>query len=328
MSRLKSNKMPHGKAILNPNWPDAKWDLGGLFVHDDNIINIIDVIQKKYDCILPIKSVFGCYSVVWSGGRSTYGKPPYDHSGWTPEVVFKKYNRKGIDVTYTFSNTLLKEEHLSDPSSNYLLDQLGKQEYEGNAVTIACDILSDYIREKYPNLKQKASIVKITKEMPKRRTFEYYDNLFEKYDLVYLHPDDNLNFSLLKKIVASGKAGKYILLINEPCAINCSIRDSHYDEYSRAVIDGWHGMFNFNEVDDIHSPSHPNSICERWTKSEMRTCALSKGELKEVYDLGFRNFKLQGRDYLWVAVLKILADWMVEQDDMAAQLFSGEGINY
>ena len=318
---MKTNYLPYGKDILNPEWPEATWDVGTLFVHDDNIINFYDTIKKRFGFALSIKSVFGCYNVMWSGGRSSFGVAPTVHTGgWTPEVIIKEYNKRGINVTYTFSNPLLKEKHLTDPSSNYLLDLLAKQKYEGNAVTITCDVLSDYIRKKYPNLKQKASIVKSTMEMPRRRTFEYYDNLFEKYDLIYLHPDDNFNLKLLKKIAASGKVGSYTLLINENCARNCTIRNSHYEEQSKPVIDGWHGMFSFTDVDQIHSPEHPNSICERHTKPEMKSCTLSHPEFKEIYDLGFRRFKLQGRDSPWTNMLFDLAFWSVEQDAMAYKI--------
>ena len=318
----KSNKVPHGKDILNPDWPEAKWDLGVLFVHDNNVFNILDEVKRKYDCILPIKSVFGCYNVMWSGGRTACNAYSWDYTGWTPETLIKAYNKRGIGVTYTFSNSLLTKKHLSDPSSNYLLDLLAKQKYDGNAVAIVSDVLSDYIRKKYPDLKQKASIVKLTIEKPKKRTFEYYDSLFEKYEEVYLHPDDNLNIKLLEKIAKSGKVDKYTLLINERCTINCSIRKEHYDETSRAVIDGWHGMFNFSNIDHIHNPSHPKSICERFSRKELRSCTLSKSELKNIYDLGFRNFKLQGRDTVWSAMQYNFSTWVFEQDCIAEREFT------
>jgi len=321
MSRLKENKVPTGQNILNPNWPDATWDIGVLFVHDDHIISLLEEAREYYQCILPIKSVFGCFNVQWSGGRTSCISPAQNPSGWTPENLIKDYNDREIGCTFTFSNILLKEEHLDDPSSNYLLDLLGRQEYEGNAVAVACDVLSDYIREKYPDLKQKASIVKITTEMPQRRTFEYYESLFEKYDMVYLHPDDNLNLRLLEKISQSGKIDRYELLINERCTFNCSIRDSHYDEISRVVIDDWHGMFNYTNVDTIHSPSHPNSICERNSRPEIRSCTLSKAEFKEIYDMGFRNFKLQGRDTDWQGMLYNFSIWILEPDFIAERFF-------
>ena len=318
----RSNIIPYGKDILNPKWPDATWDVGVLFVHDHIMFEWLETVQQKFNCEVPIKSVFGCYSVMWSGGRNCSSAYSWDYSGWTPEVFIKEYNNRGINVTYTFSNTLLKEEHLTDPSSNYLLDLLGKQEYDGNAVTISCDVLSDYIREKYPNLKQKASIVKVTTERPIKRTFEYYNSLFEKYDLVYIHPDDNLDLKLLEKIAQSGKQDKYTLLINEPCTRNCSIRNSHYDEISRAVIDGWHGQFNFTNVQQFHSPHHPNSICEKIHRPEIRLCILSEDEFKNVYDLGFRTFKLQGRDVPWNTMLHNFSVWMFEQDSISEKIFA------
>jgi len=321
MINANPNKVPHGKDILHPEWPDAEWDIGSLFVHDLGIFNFLDEIQNEYDCTIPIKSVFGCYGVMWSGGRGDVCNVPIaHHTGWTPRTLFADYNRRDIGVTLTFSNTLLEEKHLSDPSSNYLLDMLGEQEYDNNYVTVTSDMLSDYIRKKYPNLKQKASIVKSTMEMPKKRTFEYYDSLFERYDKIYLHPDDNLNLNLLKEISDSGKAHRYTSLINELCVRNCSIRDNHYDEISRAVIDGWHGMFNYTNVEPLHSPANPNGLCERFSKPDLRLCTLSKSEFKEIYDLGFRTFKLQGRDGPWGFMFQDFCNWMVEPNIIAFNL--------
>ncbi len=124
---INPNKIPHGKDILPPEWSDAEWDVGSLFVHDMNTFNFLDQIKLLFDCTIPIKSVFGCYGVMWSGGRSPEGacfSPSVASNGWTPRVLFEDYNRRDIGVTLTFSNTLLEEKHLSDPSSNYLLDML------------------------------------------------------------------------------------------------------------------------------------------------------------------------------------------------------------
>jgi len=322
LDKLKANKVPHGKEILNPDWPNTIWDIGVLFKHDIEVFDLLKRFQEIYDCNFPIKSVFGGYSVMWSGGRGFHNVHPTHHyGGWTPEMLIKEYNYNGIGCTFTFSNPLLKEKHLSDPSSNYLLDILAKQGYNNNAVAITCDILSDYIRDKYPTLKQKASVVKLTTEMPKKRTFEYYEGLLEKYDMIYLHPDDNLNLGLLKKISESGNIDKYEPLINERCTINCNIRKDHYAETSSAVIDGWHGMFNFTDVDFIHNPKHPRSICPRITIPELRSCTLSKSEFKRIYDMGFRNFKLQGRDADWKAMLYNFSNWILEPDFIAERFF-------
>ena len=322
--KIKANRIPHGKDILNKDTPEAVFDVGALFIHDQHIFKIMDTFKKKHDCQLPIKSVFGCYGVRWTGGRTTMTQlaQTWAHNGWTPENIIWEYNRRGVGCTFTFSNHLLKEEHLDDPSSNYLLDLLGRQIYKDNAVTVASDMLSDYIRKKYPNLKQKASIVKHTTEMPKRRTFEYYDSLFDKYDLIYLHPDDNLNLNLLKKIADSGKVDKYINLINERCTWNCQIRNTHYDEIAQAQLDGWHGMFNFSNVDLVHHPDHPKTVCPRVLKPELRNTVLSRGEFKRVYNYGFRNFKLQGRDTPVAALMYNFSTYMLEQDFIAERLFA------
>jgi len=322
--KLKSNRLPTGKGVLNKDTPDAVFDVGSLFIHDKQLFNFLDAFEKLHDYILPIKSVFGCYGVKWMGGRNTNYQQmvPWNHQGWTPEVLIQEYNQRGIGCTYTFSNTLLTEKDLDDPSSNYLLDILASQNYSGNAVAVTQDCLSDYIRKRYPDLKQKVSVCKSTKDMPHKRTFEYYESLCDKFELVYLHPDDNLNLKLLKEISDSGKAEKYIPLINERCTWNCQIRNNHYDETSKAQIEGWHGMFNFSNVDFIHTPSHPKTICPRILMPHLRTCVLSRSEFKRVYDFGFRRFKFQGRDSPWASMLYNFSTYMLEQDYIAEKTFT------
>ncbi len=89
-----SNKLPHGKSILHPDWPDAIWDLGGLFIHDSKIFELLDDVEDEFGCRLPLTSVFGCYSVMWSGGRGieVCDAPKAHHQGWTPRNLFQDYN--------------------------------------------------------------------------------------------------------------------------------------------------------------------------------------------------------------------------------------------
>ena len=43
-------------------------------------------------------------------------------------------------------------------------------------------------------------------------------------------------------------------------------------------------------------------------------------EFKEIYDLGFRTFKLQGRDYSWKYLLYNFSIWIVEPETMAERI--------
>ena len=61
----------------------------------------------------------------------------------------------GISARLTFSNSLLTEGHLSDKKCNDLCRLFDAGSKIRNGVIIYSDLLLDYIKEKYPNLKSK-----------------------------------------------------------------------------------------------------------------------------------------------------------------------------
>ena len=63
------DNLPRGKDIVNPNCPDATWDISGLFTFDNNIMYIIKMGRILSDYDLPIESVHGCYPLMWNNGR-------------------------------------------------------------------------------------------------------------------------------------------------------------------------------------------------------------------------------------------------------------------
>jgi len=328
-----TEKIPHGKEILNPLIPDATWDVSGLFTFDDQFTEILNAGRDLHDCEIPIRSIHGCFPVMWNGGRVVDVNTPVlgDKNTSGPELVLKHWSECPVPVGcfYTFSNHLLKEEHLDDPSSNWLLDILVKyNQQKVNGVIIATDILSDYIRKKYPELKQKASIVKSSVERPKvfGRDFKYYDELTKRFDIIMLHPDDGHDKELLKQIADSGKQDSYEIILNENCPIGCNVRKPCYATTARDGIEGWHGMFHFFSPQQEYGASatgqdlrcgrnnytHPDPKL-RTTK---RSCNLTQDELAEVYNMGFRHFKLQGRDRSWNAMYNDFVRYALDPDHL------------
>ena len=140
--------------ILNPRVPDADWDLSGLFTFDHEFSDIIRLGKTFYDCDIPIKSIHGCYPVMWNAGRIVDVKAEFwgDFKTSGPEQVIEFWDNcwTPIGCYLTFSNHLLKKGHLEDPSSNFLLDILTKHNRRNvNGVIVSSDILSEYIRKKY-----------------------------------------------------------------------------------------------------------------------------------------------------------------------------------
>ena len=85
---------------------------------------------------------------IWGGGRTSFG----DHDPLEALSLMEKY---GISARLTFSNSLLTKKHLSDKKCNDLCRLFDAGSKIRNGVIIYSDLLLDYIKEKYPNLKSK-----------------------------------------------------------------------------------------------------------------------------------------------------------------------------
>ena len=333
MSEVK--KLPNLKEVLNKNCPDADWTIPTLFNHEQALIGLVSEIRRSYGIRLPISSVYGCYPVMWTGGKSNLRQ--YTTIGNTRdsfEMNFDLYRMNHIDVDILFNNPLIEIEHLKDESCNYLLEVLTGQDNPNNGVIVANEHLSDYIRKKYPDLKQTVDIVKVELDNPtaesKKRTVEYYTELSKRFERVVIHPDDNFDKNLLEEL--SKDSDKYELLVNESCTTGCEARDLHYIDVGRYYLNNWKGGFHFGDFEATDSkyntpygicPAqryHPNTNVEV-KKTEIRQNQLTQEELKEIYDMGFRHFKLHGRDLTSAALMYDITRYCLDNEQIFPMIY-------
>ena len=329
------NKLPNLREVLNKNCPDADWTIPTLFNHEQALIGLVSEIRRSYGIRLPIRSVYGCYPVMWTGGKSNLRQ--YTTIGNTRdsfEMNFDLYRMNHIDVDILFNNPLIEIEHLKDESCNYLLEVLTGQDNPNNGVIDANEHLSDYIRKKYPDLKQTVDIVKVELDNPtaegKKRTAEYYTELSKRFERVVIHPDDNFDKNLLEEL--SKDSDKYELLVNESCTTGCEARDLHYIDVGRYYLNNWKGGFHFGDFEAIDSkyntpygicPAqryHPNTNVEV-KKTEIRQNQLTQEELKEIYDMGFRHFKLHGRDLTSAALMYDITIYCLDNEQIFPMIY-------
>lgn len=291
--------LPLAGAALHPDWPEARFNVSGMFTHHRLILELISMAQQTLNCRLPIESIHGAPAVLWNAGRPSAA--PFSAPDFT-SLLNTLYSHN-IGYYPTFTNHLLESADLKDPRSNYILDAIN-QRPDLNGVILSSDLLSKYIAEKYPALRQVASIVKVTFEKGQGRP-DYYHQLGQRFSRYVVHPDDCRDLHLLNQL----DRDQAEIIVNENCAIHCPQRAHHYDAYAR-----WQKLVNAPQV-----PAALNSINpvteRRFVEQEMvqikgrcqapldldclakqnRSCYLSSSETKAVYDLGFRHFKLQGR---------------------------------
>ena len=242
--------------------------------------------QSKYNLKLPIDSFYGAPpSSVWNGGR-----PP--HYVGAIEGIGTKQFYDSIDahkyLTYT---NYLAGDYLDDPVSNLSLEMLSKDD----GVIITDERLHRYIRKTYPFLKTKSSVVKVTKEQPKKRSADYYNQLLDVYDYIVLHPDDNTNLDLIAQIKDLSRVE---VLIDERCTRDCPVRDLHYNinaQYNIPIKDR-----DKNIMDQESSLF--NNMCPRAKavvlkngKEKLDILVNTTDELQDLYDMGIHRFKTSGR---------------------------------
>lgn len=93
-----------------------------------------------------IGSIYGAPSdCIWGGGRTSLGEAD-------PRKVLALMQEYKISARLTFSNSLLREEHLQDQKCNALCALFEENKGVQNGVIIHSDLLLDYLQKKYPGL--------------------------------------------------------------------------------------------------------------------------------------------------------------------------------
>ena len=129
-----------------------------------------------------------------------------------PEEVMALVEEYGISARLTFSNSLLKEEHLSDKKCNELCRMFEKSGKVQNGVIVHSDLLLDYLKTNYPGLYYVSSTTKVLTD------FQMFLGEVNKDSFKYVVPDFHLNkaFDKLEEMTQSQK-DKVEFLCNECC---------------------------------------------------------------------------------------------------------------
>lgn len=250
----------------------------GIF---EKIINIYEKYLEITNEDSTIYSIFGSFPcAIWNGGRPDIGEPEYDIKQM--KKVRDYYNSKGIAIAFTFTNPLIKEEHLEDKYCNNILKVFNNGK---NEVLVNSKILEKYIRENYPNYKINQSIT----------TTDKRDYSLNGYHLAVLKKDLNHNFEYLKKIPLKDRE-RIELLCNEMCINNCKYTFQHYEEMSnvqlrkRNLYDvGLYGVCKHRDKINRNAPF-------KWLKDNSKYYIDPKDIYEKYVPLGFKYFKIQGRE--------------------------------
>lgn len=278
-------------ALLETN---TNYTVPGLFQFSTLILDYIDLIKSKFDYKIPIKYVYGAPLVRWNGGRLILNTYKSDLSKFGIEDELFKISDRGLTPLLTFSNCLITKDEITDSECNEILSIANRV---GAEIIICNDLLYQYIKEKYPNLKIHCSVIKTA--FQKNRSVEFYYDLSQKYDSYVVHPDDNFNIELLKKIPKSNAE----ILLNERCIYGCCNRFKHYLAISEEQKTQSKSLFNNSHFLD-NCTSIPEIKQIHWKR---RNISLTTDEVIQLNKFGFSRFKIQGRtDNLYLLFFDIL----------------------
>lgn len=243
-----------------------------------------------------ISSIYGSPAdCLWGGGRAGFGAD-------NPEEVLELMKEYGISARLTFSNSLLRKEHLADKKCNTLCKMFEEAGEKGNGVIVHSDLLLDYLKAQYPKLYYVSSTTKVLTD------FQEFLQEVKKEDFQYVVPDFRLNKAFDKLDTLSGPEKKKVeFLCNECCWFGCKDRKQCYETVSRK---------NLGEMIPDHNCSSPGAEeGYRFSKAMKNPGFISVDDIQKIYlPMGFRNFKIEGRGLGSALVLEFLLYYMVKPE--------------
>ena len=243
-----------------------------------------------------IGSVYGAPAdCIWGGGRAGFGNQD-------AREVLALMREYGISARLTFSNSLLREEHLADRKCNSLCALFSKSGELQNGVIISSDMLMEYLKKNYPGFYFVSSTTKVLTE------FQQLRDELARADFRYVVPDFRLNkaFSGLDSLTAAQK-GKVEFLCNECCWFGCTDRRACYENVSRR---------NLGEDCTEHICKSPGGgDGYRFSEAMKNPGFIGVGDIRDIYmPVGFSNFKIEGRGLGSALILEFLLYYMTKPE--------------
>lgn len=253
----------------------------------------------------------------WGGGRVGFGNADIDS-------VLSLMNEYKISCRLTFSNSLLKEEHLTDKKCNELCKKLAGFQTElqinaqttlqtilqpdsqtlqqKNGVIVHSQLLTDYLKKNYPQLYLVSSTTKVLTD------FKDFEIELNRPDFQYVVPDFRLNkdFSHLSALTQKQK-DKVEFLCNECCDFNCKNRKRCYENVSRKNLG--------EEVSEHKCTSQKAAGGYRFSLAMKNPAFIGLSDIQNTYlPMGFSNFKIEGRGLGSALILEFLLYYMTKPD--------------
>lgn len=243
-----------------------------------------------------IGSIYGApEDCIWGGGRTSFGNQ-------SPEKVLELVQEYDISARLTFSNSLLRTEHLSDRKCNELCDLFGRNEDKKNGVIIHSDLLLYYLKKNYKGFYFVSSTTKVITD------FGEFQNEVDRDEFQYVVPDFRLNkdFDKLNNLSENQK-DKVEFLCNECCSPDCKVRKLCYENVSHKNLG--------EECPEHHCTSLDDGVGYSFSRAMTNPTFISINDIKNIYlPIGFSNFKIEGRGLGSALILEFLLYYMTKPE--------------
>ncbi len=263
-----------------------------------------------------IGSIYGAPAdCIWGGGRVGFGDAD-------SEEVAELMREYGISARLTFSNSLLREEHLSDKKCNALCklfersgstknrtskDGIGENRTEGNGtvengIIVHSDLLAKYIGDNYPGFYLVSSTTKVLTD------FSDFEKELNREEFRYVVPDFRLNTAMekLTKLPRELK-DKVEFLCNECCYYDCYDRKACYENVSRKSLG--------EDCEDHRCVSPVAKEGYRFSEAMKNPGFIGLEAIQDIYmPAGFSQFKIEGRSLGSAIILEFLLYYMTKPE--------------
>jgi len=277
----------------------AYYHLPGLFEHYDFYKVFLPLYQKRRDFFYDgceIASIYGApHDCLWAGGRIENGTAAAND-------VLALTAAYGISARLTLSNSLLREEHLSDADCNALCARFAQAGAGTNGVIVHSDLLLHYLQKAYPTLYFVSSTTKVLTD------FEAFRAELDRDAFRFVVPDfrHNKSFDKLAALTRAEK-DKTEFLCNECCDFGCTDRRACYEAVSRAVL---------GENSPAHVCSSRNASGGYRFSAAMRNPGfIGVDDIRGTYlPMGFSQFKIEGRSLGSALLLEFILHYMTKPE--------------
>ena len=284
---------------LRPKKGVAVYHLPGLFEFYELYCVFLPLLREHREYFYDwceIGSLYGAPAdCIWGGGR--VGAEACD-----PQAALALTREYGISARLTFSNSLLREEHLSDRRCNALCRLFEESGAPQNGVILHSELLLHSIQRMYPGLYLVSSTTKVLTD------FQQFARELNREAFRYIVPDFRLNKALEQlNALSDRQKAKVEFLCNECCWFGCKERKQCYEAVSRKVL---------GEDGPEHRCTAPDARDGyRFSKAMENPGFISIGDIVDTYlPMGFSHFKIEGRGLGSALILEFLLYYMTKPE--------------